>query len=447
MFFQWVILSPFITVIEVRFPDYKEKGGKPMEKDIQEKIALKRYQLISPVLAEPARAQNEYFRNQASRKHDFPRYGLRNVSVSTMKTWLKKYRLEGFDALKPKSRSDCGRPRKLDEQMLQIIEIKCKAYPCWSVQKLYEDLRDQGLLGNPPVHYNTLLRVVKERGWLSPKKRTDVRKAFEVDNVNDLWLCDFMHGPRVQNTKRSHKAILCAVIDDHSRMIVGHAFNPSETIGSLTIVLKEAFTGYGIPKRLYVDNGPSFSSDLLAKSCALAGISLIHSKPYDSPSRGKVERFFRTVRQRFLSGLQQDITLPELNEAFWLWLQEDYHHKVHGGTSERPIDRYNASIERVPVRRLSKAELDEVFLIRHERIVNNDATISFKGSIYEVPAAYIRQKIEIRHPVDDQNELYLYDNDLRVGKIKLVDKKENARTFRPKTIPTNLSFHERRVVP
>jgi transposase InsO family protein len=418
-----------------------------MEKEIRERIALKRYQIISPVLAEPARAQNEYFRKQAEREHEFPRYGLRQLSVSTMKGWLRKYRRHGFEALKPKSRSDGGRPKRLNPETLKVIEIKCKASPYYSVQKLYEQLRDQGLLGDPPVHYNTLLRVVKSQGWLPPKARTDQRKAYEVENVNDLWLCDFMHGPKVKTANRSHKAILCAVLDDHSRMVVGHAFSASETIGSLTLVLKEAFLGYGIPRRLYVDNGPSFSSELLTRSCALAGISLIHSKPYDSPSRGKVERLFRTVRERFLCGIQEGISLQELNEAFWLWLQEDYHHKLHGGIGERPIDRYNASIARVSIRRLSKAELDEIFLIRHERVVNNDATISFKGAVYEVPAAYIRQRIEIRHPVDDPQELYLYDNDVRVTRIKLVDKKENARTFRPQKVPTNLSFHQERVLP
>ncbi len=419
-----------------------------MEKDIQEKIALKRYQIISPILAEPARAQNEYFRTQAELEHDFPRYGLKKLSVSTLKAWLREYRKGGFDALKPKSRSDSGRPKRLDQQAIKAIEIKCKAYPYWTVRKLYENLRDQDLLGHPPVHYNTLLRIVKERGLLAVKARTDVRKAYEVDEVNDLWVCDFMHGPTVKpgnHVKRANKAILCAILDDHSRMVTGHAFSASETISALTLVLKEAFLSHGIPKRLYVDNGPSFSSELLARSCAMAGISLIHSKPYDSPSRGKVERFFRTVRERFLSGVQEGITLHELNEAFWLWLQEDYHHKLHTGIGQRPIDRYNASLSRVTIRRLSRTELDEIFLIRYERLVNNDATISFKGAVYEVPPAYIRHKIEIRHPVDNPEELYLYDNGIRVGRIKLVDKKENARTFRPKSVPSNLSFHNGRV--
>jgi transposase InsO family protein len=418
-----------------------------MDKEIREKIALKRYQLISPVLAEPARAQNEYFRKQAEIEHEFPRYGLKRVRVSTMKAWLRKYRKGGFDALKPKNRSDGGRPKRLDEGLLKAIEIKCKAHPSLSVQKLYEELRDQDLLGQPPIHYNTLLRVVKEQGWLPLKNRIDMRKAYEVDNVNDLWIADFMHGPQVHTGNRSAKAILCAILDDHSRMVVGHAFSTSETISALTVVLKEAFLAYGIPKRLYVDNGSSFSSDLLTRSCAQAGISLIHSKPYDSPSRGKIERFFRTVRERFLSGLQEGMTLEELNEAFSLWLKDDYHHKLHTGIEERPIDRYNASVGRVLIRRLSREELDEIFLIRHERVVNHDATISFKGSLYEVPAAYIRQRIEIRHPIDDPEELYLYDNGVRVGKIRLLDKQENARTFRPQQVSTHLSFHKGEVLP
>jgi len=229
-------------------------------------------------------------------------------------------------------------------------------------------------------------------------------------------------------------------------MIVGHAFSASETISVLTVVLKEAFLTYGIPKRLYVDNGPSFSSEILAKSAALAGISLIHSKPYDSPSRGKVERFFRSVRDRFLCNIQENIRIEDLNHAFRIWLNDDYHHKVHAGIDQRPIDRYHASLARINVRRLSKVELDEIFLVRHERVVNNDATISFKGAIYEVPAAYIRQKIELRHPVDDPEDLFLYDNGVRVGKIKLLDKKENARTFRPQTVATHISFHQGRTL-
>ncbi len=226
-----------------------------MKNEIREKIALKRFEIISPVLAEPGRVKNEYFREQAKKEHEFPRYGVRRVKVSTMKAWLKKYKRHGFDGLKPKSRADGGRPRRMTDQMLATIEVKCKAYPHLTVQKLYEQLRDQALLGDPPVHYNTLLRIVKTNGWLVPKARTDIRKAYEVDSFGDLWVCDFMHGPQVRVGSRTHKAILCAIMDDHTRMLVGYAFSCSETISVLTQVLKDALSTYGVTLRLYCDYG------------------------------------------------------------------------------------------------------------------------------------------------------------------------------------------------
>jgi transposase InsO family protein len=418
-----------------------------MDKETREMIALVRYKLISPVLAEPKRVQNEYFRSQAGKEHQFAHYGPRKVAVSTFKSWLRIYKKEGFEGLKPKVRSDKGRPRRITGQLLNTIRVKCKAYPYLTVKKLYEMLLCDTFAGDrQPIHYNTLLRVVKEEKLLRFKEdRTDVRKRYEVVHVNELWLCDFMHGPIVLIKRRRHKAILCAIIDDHSRMIVGYRFAPSETVSSLTRVLKEALAAFGLPKRLYVDNGAAFSADFLAKSCAMAGISLIHSKPYDSPSRGKIERFFRTVRDRFLSQMTSNFSLNDLNIAFCQWLNDDYHHRVHTGIDQRPVDRYHQSCGKIDIRRLSPGELDEIFLTRHERVVNNDATISFKGRIYEVPAAYIRQRIEIRHPVDDEKELYLYDNDVRVGKLKLVNTRENAAIFKPDRSSVLISFAGERV--
>ena len=414
-----------------------------MDKETREQIALIRYKIISPVLAEPARLQNEYFRGQSQKEHLFPHYGARRVSVSTMKNWLKTFKKEGFHGLYPKKRCDMGRPRKTSRDMMNVIKARAKAYPHMTGQKLYENLLSDHQLGSPPIHYNTLLRIIKKENLLT-QTRQDVRKRYETGNVNDLWVCDFMHGPKVFINRRPHKAILCAIIDDHSRMITGHAFAPSETVTSLTRVLKDAFLAFGLPKRVYVDNGSAFNSEFLVKCCALAGISLIHSKPYDSPSRGKIERFFRTVREQFLSEIMESMTLQELNASFTNWLNE-YHHRVHTGIKEKPVERYNKSVNRVEVKRLSRSELDEIFLVRHERIVNNDATISFKGRIYEVPAAYIRQRIEIRHPVDDAEDLFLYDNDARIGKLKLVDTRENARIFKPNRAESVLSFADGRV--
>jgi putative transposase len=418
-----------------------------MNDQTREQIALSRYKLISPVLAEPGRVQNRYFRQQSAREHDLPQRGRCRIAVSTFKAWLRLYRKHGFEALKPNPRSDRGRPRKLSDSSLSALRAKCKAYPNFTIKLLYEELLEQDLLGHPPVCYNTLVRTIKNHNLLPNPGRTDSRKRFEHDEINDRWVCDFMHGPTVKTPQRLTRAILCAIIDDHSRMIVGHAFSTNETISVLTLVLKEAFSNFGLPKRLYVDNGPAFSSDLLVAACARAGVSLIHSKPYDAPSRGKIERFFRTTRERFLLPLTAEPSLDQLNNAFTLWLRDDYHYKSHAGIDARPIDRYHASASKVQLRRLSKKELDEIFLSRHERIVNNDATISFKSNIYEVPSAYIRQRIEIRHPVDDPALLWLYDNGIRVGQLKLVNPKENASSFRPSPQLSTLSYSKETITP
>ncbi len=417
-----------------------------MNEETREQIALARFKLISPVLAEPHRFRNEYFRMQAERDHDMPHYGLRRYSVSTFKSWLRLYNQRAFEGLKPRSRADCGAPRKLTGEMLDSIKLKCELFPEWSARLLYEELLGQGQLGNPPACYNTFLRTIKREGLRTKKGRKDVRKRFETAEAGELWLCDFMHGPVVKVGRGARKkAILCAIIDDHSRMIVGYGFDVHETIASLTLVLKEALLTYGLPKRLYVDNGSAFSSDLLVKSCAQLRISLIHSRPYDSPSRGKIERFFRTVRDRFLPHLQGTVTLEDINIAFSAWLADEYHHRLHTGTGQRPIDRYHASAGRIDVPRLAAHELDNAFLVRNTRVVNHDSTISFKGRIYEVPSVYIRQKVEILHPVDAPDELTLHDGQNRVCRLKLVDVKDNARTFKPRVDESAVSFSDGRV--
>lgn len=414
-----------------------------MDKEIKEKIALARYMLICPVLAEPERAQNAYFRAQALKTHHMPHYGKCEISVSTFKAWLRAY----IQGLTPKERSDKGHPRKLSDLETQAIELTCKAFPNWTVRLLYDDLIKDDLLRTPPVSYNTVLRYIHRHHWLESAKRHDVRKRYEVPHVNELWICDFMHGPMIPVGNTHKKAILCAIIDDHSRMIVGHQFDIHETVKSLVTMLKESLFTYGLPKRFYVDNGPDFASDMLIKCCAQAGIALVHSKPYDAPSRGKIERFFRTVRERFISGLKTILSLDELNEAIDHWVTRDYHQTLHRGIETKPIDRYHASLQQVDIKRLSRAELDTIFLVRHERIVNNDATISFKNAIYEVPSAYIRKRIEIRHPIDDEADVALYDRNIRIATLNRVNVKENAHTFRPQSCPSPLSFANREVRP
>ena len=109
------------------------------------------------------------------------------MAVATLKSWLKAYNKDGFDGLIPKARNDKGRPRRLGKQKLSAIRGKCRAFPNWTVQKLYEDLQVNDQLGHPPICYNSLLRIIGRENLLPNASRKDVRKRFEMDAVNDMW--------------------------------------------------------------------------------------------------------------------------------------------------------------------------------------------------------------------------------------------------------------------
>jgi hypothetical protein len=193
-------------------------------------------------------------------------------------------------------------------------------------------------------------------------------------------------------------------------------------------VLKEAILRFGLPKAFYCDNGSLFVSSHLQLACARLGIALIHSKPYDSPSRGKIERFFRTVRQKFLSMLRPVDTIETLNETFSIWLEDEYHRQIHYGINMRPIDRFMEGLKTSSIQRLTEEALDAAFQITLHRRVKNDSTVSIGGVLYECPTGFIGKKIEIRHPSDKPQELTIYAEGKPVSKLRRLDPLENARS-------------------
>lgn len=243
----------------------------------------------------------------------------------------------------------------------------------------------------------------------------------------------YMHGPQVVAAtaagSRRHRAILCAVIDDHSRVITGARFALTEEMNDVLQVLRDGIATYGVPKRLYCDNGPAFIAKHLKEACARIGCTLLHSDPFDSPSRGKIERFNRTVRQRFLPRLPEDklLTIDELNDHLARWLHQDYHLRRHGGIRMKPLDRLLLSSEQTQIKRLSQAEIDHAFMGRIVRVVRGDATVSVASRFYEVPPEYIGARCDLRFPIGRPDELILYQDDQPVARIKEVDLADNAR--------------------
>lgn len=405
-----------------------------MDRKIAEAIGLLRHQIISPVLMDSGQSQMKYFRSIAEKSFDVPGKGVRFFKATTMKGWLNSYKRHGFKGLVPNVRTDRGAYRKIDSTLQsKLLEFR-KIHPDISMVKFYKKCLEEQVLGSHPVCLATARRFLTLHGLSRPVSVTN-RKRFEMNSFGELWTGDFMHGPQVVVLKGTKKAILFAVIDDHSRLIVGSEFGLHENTIRIEEVLKNALLTHGMPDRIYLDNGASFSSHYLARACANLGIGPVHSKPYDSPSRGKIERFFQTVREGFLVQIKDaELTLEDLNEKFKLWLRDDYHRSYHQGIKCRPLDRYTTSIMSYPRKTIDPSVLNEHFMVSTQRRVKKDSTVSLNGKLYETPARYIGQTVELKHVQGDDSEIFIYEEDKRITRISYLDAIANGRTYRPSKV-------------
>jgi len=393
-----------------------------------EDIALFKYKIIAEVLNNTGKGQMKHFRKMAQKEHDVPHLGKKKYKAATFKSWLRDYRIGGFDALKLKTRSDKGHSRKIDKKLGEIIKDKVKTYQFLSSAGIYRLLISEGYISPDQIGEGTLRKYIKDNNLTTSSTEPVPRKKFEKQNINELWIADCLHGPYIINDKKKQRVFLISVIDDCSRVIVGSRFFFHENSISLEIVLKEAISKFGLPQNLYTDNGAIFVSSHLQLACARLGIALIHSKPYDSPSRGKIERFFRTVRQKFLPfmRLSEIETIIDLNKDFTRWLNKEYQKHFHHGIGTKPMDKWMDKLKDTTIKRLSYNELDLAFYITIKRRVKNDSTISVNNILYEVPPSFIGKIIELRYPADKTDELRIYENDKPVCLVSKLNLQENA---------------------
>jgi len=411
-----------------------------MNDNDREQIALFRFGLISPILNGQVKNQKEYLAKITAQVHNVPYYGPREYVPKTIYRWLLDYRRGGFEALKPKKRSDHGKSRKISLELKEKLLNLRKEHPDLSVSLFYDQLVAKGEILPSEVSYSTLYRFFKREGLLnnSPRKEED-RRRFAYDTVNTLWQGDFMVGPYLKINGKKIKTYLFAFIDDCSRIVPYAMFLKTEKFSAVRKVLSESILRRGIPKLLYVDNGKVYRSDMLHFACASLGITLIHTKPYDAPSKGKIERFFLTVRKRFLPLLTENelSSLDILNQKFFKWLEEDYHRKAHSALGMTPLDKYMSQISKVKTID-DPDKLKMIFLKREKRKVKHDGTISVNSKLYEVPPTLIGKQIEVRFDPETFEEIFIYDDGKCIGKANPVIYADNAHVKRER----NLSFQE-----
>ncbi len=298
---------------------------------------------LDPSLSTKARGR--VVRAIAAQTHAGPFGGQHRYSRDSLDRWIRRYRVGGFDALMPSIRQPGSR---IDTGVLELAVALKRENPQRTAAQVARILRAS--TGYSPSE-STLLRLFHRRELMGPAAGGGVVFGrFEADAPNQRWVGDALHGPKVGG----RKTYLFAFLDDHSRLAVGYRFGYAEDTVRLAAVLEPALACRGVPASCYVDNGSAFVDAWLLRACGKLGIRLVHSTPHRPQGRGKIERFFRTVRDQFLvevadtsaaelaeSGQSPAAALLELNGLFTAWVESVYHHQVHSETGQSPLARWN----------------------------------------------------------------------------------------------------------
>jgi transposase InsO family protein len=406
-----------------------------MNEDEKMQVAVFRFGVISDFVtgAQMSRAEKRrLMHDKCARKWQIPLSQKTSLSIGTINRWCRLYKDSNGDlkSLQPKDRCDQGKSRAMDEDTcLSLIELKSEI-PALNVPQLIEQMNQQNRVSTGIVLNNsTVYRFLHQQNLMDlPEKKPVDRRKFEAELPNDLWQSDVMHGPRVDVNAKMRKSYLIAVIDDHSRLITHGQFYLSETLDCYLQAFENALAKRGLPRKLYVDNGAAFRSRHLEYISASLAIALIHSKPYQPQGRGKIERFFKTVRSQFLPGFKGQ-TLNELNDAFESWLSNIYHQRKHSSTKQTPIERFAANLQCL---RAAPDNLHDYFRKVARRKVNKDRSITLNGQLFEGPVALIGKRVELLYHQSQPQQVEVKYQNKSYGKLVPVNLNVNCRIKRDK---------------
>jgi transposase InsO family protein len=237
-----------------------------------------------------------------------------------------------------------------------------------------------------------------------------------------------MHGPLLHNGDKRRKSYLIAFIDDHSRLVPHGQFYPSEGIDAFMDSFSRALQKRGLPRKLYVDNGSAFRSRQLEFTTASLGIALIHAKPYQPQGKGKIERFFKTIRTQFLPFFKGE-TLDDVNLAFSLWLDEQYHRRSHSSTGQSPFMRFTSNMQCL---RNAPDDLSDYFRKMARRRVNKDRSLVVDKRLFEAPVELIGRRVEVLYHEHTPEQVEIRSDGQSYGLLRQLDVHVNSRVRRDK---------------
>jgi putative transposase len=357
----------------------------------------------------------------------------RTFTWRTIQTWYYRYQNHGITGMTNHARKDKGQVRKITPE--ELLEALNAAKPHFHSQRtnkraLYRFCIEKGLLQPGRIAQTTFYRFIREYDLLASHDRDDNKKrlAFSMKFANQLWQADTMFGPYLDAGGGTRKqARLIAFIDDASRVLCHGQFFFDENVDSMIQAIRAAFYKRGVPEQLLVDNGSIYSSQEITLLCARLGCILRHTAVRDAAAKGKIERFFRRVRDQFLVRKLDLASLEALNRQFTHWVENDYNAVLHDALGMKPIDRFGMDLARI--RFLAPSEHnDELFYAEATRKVKKDNTFSFSGRRYETPVDLRDKEIQLRYDRHRQDTaaVIIYHKGQRQGPARLLDAVANG---------------------
>jgi len=380
-----------------------------MDNDAAQAVALHRW----GVIAEAANARltpaerGVVVRAIAARAHLHPDGTERRYARGTIDRWVRAWRAGGLDGLRPAERADAGTVRAHPELFAEAAALRLEL-PSRSAAQIASILwHRHGIRVAERTVRAQLRRAGLHRSALEAEPKVFGR--YEAEAPNDRWITDVLVGPWVPWPRAGHsvRARLFLVVDDHSRLIVDGRFFAHENARAAQDLLRRAIVRRGLPVVLYADNGAPFANAWLARTCAVLGVRLVHSRPYSPEGRGKQERANRYIREAFLAEATHVgiASLEELNDRFVAWADQVANRRVHAETKEAPIDRFERG---GPHRGVQADRLRDAFRWSVTRKVTRTATVPLEGNAYGVDAALVGRRVELRYDPEDLSRIEVF---------------------------------------
>ena len=394
-------------------------------------IAQFRFALIAPVvqgLFSDASA-TEYYKRITQKPLTLPDGSTVVCKYKTIEKWTSLYNRGGFDALMPHTRSDKGSTRALSDASIEELYRVKEKFPRLNATQIYNHLVENGFLSSK-VNVCAVQRFIRKND-LKDARNPNIRdrKQFEEDSFGRMWQADTCYLPHITEDGKVRRVYAIMIIDDHSRLLVGGELFYSDNAANLQKVLKDSISTYGLPDKLYVDNGCSYSNEQLSLICGSLGIVLLHTRVRDGASKAKIERSWLTLKETWLYSLDIESihSLAQFNGLLKEYIRS-YNTSFHSGIGCTPMERYLKSKDTIKAP-ASREWLDECFLNRVKRHVKRDATVSIDKISYDAPMQFIGQTVEIRYEPNDMATAFILYED-RHYPVRRTNRVENCHTKR-----------------